>query len=392
MSVIGIVCEFNPFHNGHKYLIDKVKGKNDIIVTLMSGNYVQRGEPALFPKEVRVKSALSGGADIVIELPFLYATASAEYFAYAAVEILSAVNCDKIAFGTESDNLKDLQDAADVLLSADFNSEIKKQLERGVSYPAARQAVFDRYNLKCDISSPNNILAIEYLKAIKKSGSAVKPVAVKRIGAGYNDKKPIDGFASATYIRELIQNNRDYVGFVPDEACAFYDEAIKSGNFVCRQRYETALLSILRSKLNCDLSEIANMSEGLENRIKSAINSGTSLENVYALAKTKRYTHSRIRRAVLSVCFDIKEKDLKIPVPYCRVLGFNENSSDSLGRIAKKSSIPFVSTYKDTANLSFGFASKVFEYENCSSNIYNALLQNSRACSTEKTYSPVKMK
>ena len=229
MSVIGIVCEFNPFHNGHKYLIDSVKKQGDIVVCVMSGNYVQRGEPAIFPKDVRVEMALKNGADIVLELPFVYATASAENFARNAVRILDSFGCDKIAFGTETADVEKLSNAVDILLENDFNDKINKYLDDGLNYPVARQKAFDEYGYNFDISTPNNILAIEYVKAVKHIKSQMTPVAVRRIGAGYNDTFAVDNFASATYIRSLINNKEDYSKFIPDNLYKNYQDAIKNG-------------------------------------------------------------------------------------------------------------------------------------------------------------------
>ncbi len=391
MSVIGIVCEFNPFHKGHKYLIDSVKKSGDTVVCVMSGNFVQRGEPALFPKETRVKSALMNGVDIVLELPFVYATASAEFFAYNAVKILNDFGCDILAFGTESTSIDALNNAVEILNHNDFDDKIKKYLTDGVSYPSARQRAFDEYNVDFDISTPNNILALEYVKAIKKLNSKIKPVPVKRIGAGYNDKKSVDGIASATHIRHLINNNEDFSQFVPENTILLYKEDLQNGNYVSSEKYNIAALTLLRLKLNEDLSYVANMSEGLENRIKTAIKESISLNEIYDKAKTKRFTHSRIRRAVLSLTFGITSKDLKISAPYCRLLGFNIKSAEIMGALAKNSKIPFVVSYSDILNLKIADAEKIFDIENKTGDFYSLIMQNSGECSKEMTFSPIKM-
>ena len=173
MSVIGIVCEFNPFHNGHKYLIDSVKQQGDIVVCVMSGNFVQRAEPAIFPKDVRVKAAILNGADIVLELPFIYATASAEFFAYNAVKILDSFGCDKLAFGTENASIEQLNGIVDILNDSCFNEKIKEYLQSGESYASARQSALNSYGNDFHIDMPNNILAIEYIKAIRKLNSNI---------------------------------------------------------------------------------------------------------------------------------------------------------------------------------------------------------------------------
>ena len=391
MSVIGIVCEFNPFHNGHKHLIDSVKADGDIVVCVMSGNFVQRGEPAIFSKEVRVKSALMNGADIVLELPFLYATASAEIFASSAVKILNAFGCDKIAFGTENTTLSQLENAVDVLLSVDFDKKIKKHLENGISYPKARQMAYEEYNSDCDISSPNNILAIEYISAIKKNNYSITPITVIRKGADYNDNFAVDEFASATHIRNLINENKDFEKYVPDNAYEIYKNALEKGEYLNAEKFNISALSILRS-IDAINPKIANMAEGLENRIASAIKISSDINEVYDNVKTKRFTHSRIRRAVLSTIISVTNDDLQIPVPYCRLLGFNTKIANNLGDLAKKCSLPFVVNYSDIVNLNKDDALQVFGLENKSSDLYNLALQKTGNCSTEMTYSVIKMK
>lgn len=391
MSVIGIVCEFNPFHNGHKHLIDSVKADGDIVVCVMSGNFVQRGEPAIFPKEVRVKSALMNGADIVLELPFVYATASAEIFASSAVKILNAFGCDKIAFGTENTTLYQLENAVDVLLSVDFDKKIKKHLENGISYPKARQMAYEEYNSDCDISSPNNILAIEYISAIKKNNYSITPITVIRKGADYNDNFAVDEFASATHIRNLINENKDFEKYVPDNVYEIYINALEKGEYLNAEKFNISALSILRS-IDAINPKIANMAEGLENRIASAIKISSNIDEVYDNVKTKRFTHSRIRRAVLSTIISVTNDDLQIPVPYCRLLGFNTKIANNLGDLAKKCSLPFVVNYSDIVNLNKDDALQVFGLENKSSDLYNLALQKTGNCSTEMTYSVIKMK
>lgn len=388
MSVIGIVCEYNPFHKGHKYLIDSVKTENDTVVAVMSGNFVQRAEPALFPKETRVKAALRNGVDIVIELPFVYAVASAEIFADSAVTLLDAMGCDKIAFGAENDNLTALSEAANVLASYDFDKKVKAHLEKGVSYSAARQLAFNEYDMICDISSPNNILALEYLKAVKKLSSKIVPVAVKREGAGYNDMNADGDFASATYIRECFLSNKTYEKYIPSNCAELYGNS----DYFSPEKYNLAALTLLRSRLNDDLSNTANMAEGLQNRIKTAVKECVTLNEVYDTVKTKRFAHSRIRRAAISAMFDIKKSDIKIPVPYCRLLGFNEIANGVLGALAVNCKLPFAASYKNIRNLNSANASRIFELEDKSTDFYNLILQNSLRCSAEMTYTPIKLK
>ncbi len=386
MSVIGIVCEFNPFHKGHKYLIDTVKGEGDTVVCVMSGNFVQRGEPAIFPKEVRVKASLLNGVDIVLELPLAYATASAESFGYNAVKILKAFGCDKLVFGAENATAEELEKAVNIISNPDFDEKLKNHLETGVSYPTARQLSFNEYEMNFDISTPNNILAVEYVKAIQDLKSNMQICPVIRMGAGYNDENAVGGIASATYIRKLHFSGEDYSCYVPANTLEIY----RNSNFVNIEKYNIAALTLLRSKLNEDLSGIANMSEGLHNRIASAIKDSVSLEEVYEKSKTKRFTHSRIRRAVLCTMLGITADDLKADAPYCRLLGFNSSSSKLLGELAKKSELPFVATYGDILKLSEK-AQKIFHIEARAGDFYSLIMQKSLPCAQEMTFSPVKM-
>lgn len=391
MSVIGIVCEFNPFHNGHKYLIDSVKKQGDTVVCVMSGNFVQRCEPAIFPKESRVKSAIFNGADIVLELPFLYATASAEIFAYNSVKILDSFGCDKIAFGTETTTVEQLNEIVDILSDVDFDEKLKLFLDMGQSYPAARQSALNSYSKSYDISLPNNILAIEYIKALRKINSKIEPVCVTRIGTGYNDNFAVGEYASATHIRSLIYDNVHFEKYIPENSFKLYNDLISSGQVISKEKYDLLSQALLRSKLFEDFKNTANMAEGLENRIQDAVKTTFNLEDIYDKAKTKRYTHSRIRRAVLSLQFGISNDDLKIDVPYCRLLGFNKDCVEKMGYLANHCSLPFVTRYSDISKNNDDNINRVFELEDKSTDFYNLILKKTEICSKERTYSPLKV-
>lgn len=391
MSVIGIVCEFNPFHKGHKHLIDSVKQQGDIVVCVMSGNYVQRGEPAILPKDIRVEMALKNGADIVLELPFVYATSSAEIFARNAVKILDSFGCDKIAFGTETADVEGIFNAVDILLDNEIDNKISKYLNDGLSYPVARQKAFEEYNYKFDISAPNNILAIEYVKAIKQTNSKMIPIAVKRVGAGYNDIVAVDEFASATYIRSLINNKEDYSKYIPQNLREMYEDAIKNGRNLSYEKFNLIALTLLREKIGSEIKNIANMSEGLENRIESLLKVCTNINDLYDDVKTKRYTHSRVRRAVLSLMFGVTNDDITIPAPYCRMQGFNTIVSNEIGRLADNCKLPFIVNHSDFSKFDNPKIKRIFELENKSTDIYNLMLNSFDVCSREMTYSPKKI-
>jgi cytidyltransferase-like protein len=391
MSVIGIVCEFNPFHNGHKYLIDSVKKQGDIVICVMSGNFVQRAEPAIFPKYVRVKAALLNGADIVLELPFIYATASAEFFAYNAVKILDSFGCDKLAFGTENTTIEQLNEIVDVLNDSCFNEKITEYLQTGESYASARQSALNSYGNDFYIDMPNNILAIEYIKAIRKLNSGIEPICINRIGAGYNDDFAVKEFASATHIRSLINQNSSFEKYVPANCRYLYQESINKGNYVSQEKYELASLALLRSRLYDNKESIAYMAEGLENRIDEAIRTSVTLDEIYNKVKTKRYAHSRVRRAVLCRQFNIGKNDLNIGVPYCRLLGFNEEIGNRLGEFVNNCPLPFITRFSDISKNDNDKIYKIFEYEDATTDFYNIVLNSIDICSKEKTFSPIKV-
>lgn len=391
MSVIGIVCEFNPFHNGHKYLIDSVKRQSDTVVCVMSGNFVQRAEPAIFPKDVRVRAALLNGADIVLELPFVYATSSAEFFAYNAVKILDSFGCDKLAFGTENATVEQLNDIADILNDDDFDNKLKQYLKTGESYAWARQMALKEYGKDFNIDTPNNILATEYVKSIKKLKSKIEPVCINRLGAGYNDDFAVDKFASATHIRSLINQNMPFEQYVPENCYTLYSDCIENGNYVSQEKYELASLTLLRAGIYDNKENIAGMAEGLENRIDEAIKTSLSLNELYDKVKTKRYAHSRVRRVVLSRQFCILNKDLFVDAPYCRLLGFNEKGSKKLGELVNRCSLPFITRFSDVSKTENQDVNRVFGFEDRITDFYSLILYKQSNCTKERSFSPVKV-
>ncbi len=392
MSIIGIVCEFNPFHCGHKHLIDSVKKDGDTLVCVMSGSFVQRGEPAIFPKDIRVEAALKNGADIVLELPFIYATASAEFFCENAVRILDGFGCDTLAFGSECGDIGTLKKAAEIIANPDFDEKIKQYIEKGVSYPTARETAVRDFSDGTCISLPNDILAVEYIKAINKNGYKIKPVTVKREGAGYNSLDDNESFASATLLRKMICEKDDISRFIPENTWEIYRPAADDGRVIDKNKYELAALSLLRSKKDCIDEKTAYMSEGLENRIKAAISTETTLDGIFDAAKTKRYTHSRIRRAVLASAFGITKDIISIKAPYVRLLGFNTNASEALGKCVKKAKLPFIASYSDVAALKDEIADCVFKKECEATDIFSLSLSKSEPCGAEMRYMPQKIK
>lgn len=345
--ITGIICEFNPFHKGHRYLIETVKGENDGIVCVMSGNFVQRGEFAVYDKFTRAETALCNGADLVIELPCVYSLKSAEGFAKAGVQLLEATNLvEQIAFGAECDDISSLTATANKIKELD--SKIKEELKKGISYPAARKNA-----VKSDLlDAPNNILAIEYIKA-----ASIPCKAVKRIGKGHDTD---DEIYSASAIRKTLDSNK-----------------------ICTIRNcEKAVLAKLRTMCTDDFLKIEDVSEGLENRIVDAIRLSVNLDEIYDNIKTKRYTHSRIRRIILKAYLGITEDFCK-SVPYIRILGFNSKGKEILSQIKKKADLPIISRHSDIADLD-DYGKLLYELECRCTDLYNLGYSKPLPCGTEQ--------
>lgn len=343
---LGIICEFNPFHKGHKYLIESVKGEGDAVICVMSGNFVQRGEFAVFDKFERARAAIENGADLVIEIPTVFALRSAQGFAKAGVALLESTGvCDALAFGAECDDVEVLKRVANEIKKRD--AEIKEELKKGVSYPVARQNVIQSPVLE----TPNNILAIEYL-----TYTHLKPIAVKRTGKGHDSD---DKEYSASEIRKRLDVN----------------EISSITN--C----EKAVLYKLRNMSAEDFAKIEDVSEGLENRIYDAVQGAASLDELYSLIKTKRYTHSRIRRIILKAFLEI-ENAPKEP-QYLRILAFNSRGRQILADMKKSAKLPIIIKYADAKALG-GDVQKEIEREYKFTDLYNLGYKKIKPCGTEQ--------
>ncbi len=344
---IGIICEFNPLHNGHKHLINSVKNENDGIICAMSGNFVQRGEFAIADKYTRAKVALENGADLVIEIPTICSILSAQGFARAGVDILEKTGvCDAIAFGAECDDVEKLRSVAREIVEKD--NLIKNELSKGISYPQARKNI-----IKSDIlDSPNNILAIEYL-----TYSKLPAIVVKRIGKGHDSD---DTEYSASEIRKNMSLRE------------------KASLKNC----EAAVLYKLRTMTANDFKEIDDVSEGLENRIENAVKTASSLDELYDMVKTKRYTHSRIRRIILRSYLSINRECAKSP-EYLHILGFNQKGKQILSHMKGNSALPLISKYSDIFKLNDSVRES-YNRECKFTDIYNLGFLPPKPCGTEQ--------
>ena len=329
MKAVGIICEYNPLHKGHVKqfeIIRKQLGNDTAIVCLMSGNFVQRGAPAIIDKTLRAKAAILSGADLVLELPVTYALSSAEGFAAGGVRTLSSF-CDYLCFGAETADETALMQTASALLSEDFRPLLRRHLDCGKSFPAARQAALEDLGMDgALLESPNNILAVEYCKAILSQGCAMKPLPIAR-GGSYHDELPDEENPSATAVRKLLVESGDFKSLVSDRAFGIFSHAplhtIDAG--------ERAILAKLRTMTDAEFEALPYGSEGLWRKFMHACRSEATLEGIIAATKSKRYTRTRIDRMIMCAFLGITQQDLLSPVPYTRVLGFNDR-----GRMALK--------------------------------------------------------
>ena len=350
-NVLAIIGEYNPFHNGHLYHLNKSieQSEADYTILVMSGNYVQRGDCALIDKWKRAKMAIQNGIDLVIELPVLYSISSAENFAYGSVKLLDSLKIvDFLSFGSECGNLEILYKFANVFTNEppEYQAILKHELSKGLSFPKARENAALLYlndirKYSNILNSPNNTLGIEYLKALKHTHSSIKPLTIKRQSASYNSLDNIDGFASATAIREMILNS-DYdnlFSVVPQSSYEILLESLRSGEFVTGlECFEKEILFILRCLSKEDIRDLPLVSEGLENNIKDAASNCNSLEELIDRIKSKRFTRTRIKRILLYALLGYTKEDLELlnkNTPYVRILGFNEKGKDLLSMISK---------------------------------------------------------
>ena len=337
MKTVGIICEYNPLHLGHKKQFDMIRSSRDdcAIICLMSGNYVQRGAPAVFNRSLRAKAAIAAGADLVLELPVTISLSSAEGFAAGGVKILSEF-CDELCFGAETADAAAIEETARLLLSDAFSPALRARLDEGMSFPAARAAALADLGLNSSIlSAPNNILAVEYCKAILAQGSCLKPFPICREGS-YHDETPDNDNPSATAVRKLILSGHDWKSYIPATASSIFDAAAVH----CLHIGERAILARLRTMTDGEFENLPYGSEGLWRKLMRAARQEATLEDIAAATKSKRYTRSRIDRMILCAFLGLTEKDLQTPPPYARVLAFNHRGREILSNVKNTGRFP----------------------------------------------------
>ena len=344
LKIAAIIAEYNPFHNGHLYHIRKAKEIFDYIIIIMSGNFVQRGEPAIINKFARTKMALLGGADVVIELNSVAATHSAEGFAKGAINLIDSCNIAQfICYGAEDDNLKDHQEIAKILAFENdaYKFLLRQELSKGLSYPKARYNALKEICPKIAdiINSPNNILSVEYLKAILSQNSNLEPVLIKRQGGEHNSQNIGVDYASATAIRNHMNSNQpitDLEPFMPSYSLNILQKSSKN----TLDNYSQIFQYILKTKGLLAFDGIS-IEEGLKIRIINAAAKEYKISNIINLAKTKRYTYSSIKRAIMQVLLEINKNDAINP-HFIRILGFRKQSQILLKLLKQHSKLPIV--------------------------------------------------
>ena len=332
---VGIICEFNPFHNGHLYIIEKAKELfNEDIVVVLGGNFLERGNLSIIDKFDKAKIAVNHGVSLVVELPFKYATSSSDIFAMGAVKILNELKVDKIIFGTEEGSLERLEKAAEVQINNPrYEPLVREYLLSGLNYSTCmNKALMDLIGY--EINNPNDILALSYIKEIKRNNYNIKAYTVKRTN-DYHSKELTSNIVSGDAIRNALHNNEDINKYIPLDVL----------KYINRDNYNLKYFELLKYKILTDneLSKYLDVDEGIDKRIKMVIDTSYSLEELINNVKTKRYTYNKLSRMFIHILTSFtKEENKDNDLKYIRILGLNNNGKDYLNSIKKVVSIPII--------------------------------------------------
>ena len=411
MKVTGIIAEYDPFHNGHSYHIKKAKEMTgaDAIVVVMSGHFTQRGMPAFFSRDARVRMAVDGGADLVIELPYIYACNSSHEFARGAAGILNGIGCvDALVFGAETDDMDTLEKAARAAAGTDDRSSayIKEEMKNGVSYPEAlTRSVEKIYGAQTAavLREPNNLLGIEYMKALRELGSGIKPFIVGRRSAAHgeslemlHERKQEQRIASGTAVRKAVYAGgaRAAEMLVPDTSFSIISGYERSSGFSFteyRDKIKKNMFELLKYKIitsdESELAEVYGVAEGLENRLKSCISSAEDIDGLIDSVKSKRYTRARISRTLMHLLINLSTTDFEtLRETYCaRVLGFSPTGGKLLRLMSESSAIPVFSNLSRLDKRS-PEAARVLKYDMRASDVYALLYGSGDAPGRERRF------
>lgn len=391
MKVVGIIAEYNPFHNGHAYQIQKTKELSgaDYVIVAMSGNFMQRGTPAIADKFIRASMALENGADFVFEIPVLWATSSAEYFAAAGVSLFHALGCvDYLSFGCETPDLSLMSSISELLAKEpqEYSRLLSSYVKKGMSYPCAREKAVSaciqphitasEADLTEVLKHPNNILALEYMKALQKSSSSIIPLPITRQGAGYHDTKANGSYCSASGIRTLLQSSKDkeiLSEYVPADVYSYLKK--NSSYSLTEQDLSQMLYYKLLCEQNCGFLKYADCSKDLSNKISNALKDFTDYQHFCELLKSKDITYTRISRLLLHILLNIENSDYQNGksldyIPYLRLLGFRKDASALFQKIQKTASVPLITKPSKDAPLLSKAAHSIYHLDVFASNLY----------------------
>ena len=365
MEVIGIICEYNPFHNGHLYHIKKIKEMypDSLIILVLNGYFLERGEISILSKEAKVKIALANNIDIILELPVIYGTQSADTFASISLKILNNFHVNKIIFGSESNEIEKIKEIASKQLDEEYNKLVKEYLDNGLNYPTALAKAL---NIDFEFL-PNDLLGISYTKAIIQNNYNIEPITIKRTSA-YHDTSSNDHIVSASNIREKIKNNEDISKYIP----------INIKDFINNTNYEN-YFKLLKYKINTDnyLNKYLDVDEGIEYRLLEYINKPKNIDEFINNIKTKRYTYNKLNRMFIHILLSFLKTD-NIDIEYIKILGFNSNGKKYLNSIKENLEIS-TNINKDSIQ---------YKYELKASIIYD-LINNTNTYEFEQRNKPI---
>lgn len=387
LSVTGIIAEFNPLHTGHELLLKKAR-EQGTAVAVISGNFVQRGDCAIAEKRIRARAALLCGADLVLEMPVSYSMSTAQNFALGGVSALKAVGCDALLFGSESGDITELKTACGILKTKEYSERLNTYLDTGITFAAAREKAANDLGLKEGVlSGANNNLAVEYMLAAENIGADFRFETLKRQGASHDSPEASGGYASASLLRErLLSGDRDFCkDYIPEKVFPLFT----TQNTADIGRIENAVLALLRTRTLNELKALPDISEGIENKLFSAIRVANSLNDLYNRVKVKRYTLARIRRLVLSAFIGLDGTFFMKKPPYVRVLGFNERGKELLKERARASELPVVTRVAEIKKLPEP-AKKLFEAECRATDLFALALPKPAPCGLEYTAKIIK--
>ena len=391
MKICAVICELNPLHSGHQALFTYAKERFPGLVCVLSGNFVQRGEPALLDKWARTRLALESGADLVLELPLPWAMAGAERFAAGGVALARALGCvDTLVFGSEEADIRPLWQLAEALLSPGFSRALG-QVDSTLPFAQRRQraaALLVGEETAALLEKPNCILGVEYLKAMLSQGGGLEAETFLRMGAGHDVPDAQGPLLSASHARALLRQGADVTGRLPQATLSLWEEQGAQGKCPASlERLEVAVLCTLRSLSIEDFARLPDVSEGLENRLYRAARQAGSLEEFYSLVKSKRYSHARVRRLALSAFLGLSKEQPALP-PYLRVLGMTSTGQEILKRA--KPALPLAARPGDFQKLG-GEALALFEQEARADDLYALSLPAPAPCGRDYTQGILKL-